>query len=202
MTFIKFCGMTREDDLSIAAELGVDAVGFVLWPESPRHVPVDRAKALISELPPVVTPVGVFVSPTRDDVARARHEAGIRVAQIHGDAADAIGDASAELWIAASLSDDDLAPPVSERYVVLLDAADTERYGGTGRTIDWTRAARVAAKRRILLAGGLTPANVAKAIREVRPFGVDVASGIEQSPGVKTAEAMRAFVAAVREADR
>jgi phosphoribosylanthranilate isomerase len=201
MTFIKFCGMTREADVAKAIELSVDAVGFVLWPGSPRHVDLTRARTLINMLPPAVTPVGVFVRPSHDDIAAAI-AAGIRVSQIHGSSENGFNDADGELWIAASLGSDGMTPPVGEGYTVLLDTGDPERFGGTGRTIDWTEAARVSATRRVLLAGGLTPGNVAVAVRRVRPYGVDVASGIETRPGVKDAAAMQAFVAAVREADR
>ena len=201
MTFIKFCGMTREEDLAEAIQLGVNAVGFVLWSGSPRHVELDRARSLIGMLPPTVTPVGVFVRPRPDEIAEAL-AAGIRVSQIHGTSENGFGHTNCELWVAASLTTDGIAPPVKEGYTLLLDTGDTERFGGTGLTIDWNDAARVAAKRRVLLAGGLTPDNVADAVRQVRPYGVDVASGIEARPGVKDAAAMHAFVAAVREADR
>lgn len=202
MTFIKFCGMTREDDVAAAIRVGAHAVGFVLWPGSPRHVEIGRAKALIEGLSREITPVGVFVQPSRDEIARAIEHAGIHVAQVHGAADTSLArDLRCDLWFAASLDGDGIAPAVAEAYTILLDTADPNRHGGTGRTIDWQRAARVAAQRPVLLAGGLTPANVAAAVREVRPYGVDVASGIETSPGVKDAQAMQAFVAAVREAD-
>jgi phosphoribosylanthranilate isomerase len=201
MTVIKFCGMTRGQDVAAAIELGVDAVGFVLWPGSPRHITLNRTAEIIATMPAAVTAVGVFVRPSRDDIARAV-DAGIRVAQIHAGDAAAASESDCEVWVAASLQDDDVMPPVDREQTVLLDAHDPERHGGTGRTIDWTRAAHVAARRRVMLAGGLTPANVAAAVRDVRPYGVDVASGIEDTPGIKNALAMRAFVAAVREADQ
>lgn len=202
MTFIKFCGMTREEDVAGAVVLGVDALGFVLWSGSPRHVDMKRATSLIGVLPAGITPVGVFVRPSRDDIARAVERAGIRVAQVHGTTDAALARVDCGVWFAATLDGDDITPPVGEQYTVLLDAHDPARYGGTGRTIDWTRAARVAARRPVMLAGGLTAGNVAEAIRGVRPYGVDVASGIEERPGIKDAHAMRAFVAAVREADQ
>lgn len=194
MTFIKFCGMTREEDVALACTLGVDAVGFVLWPKSPRYVSAARVAALVRHLPSAVTPVGVFVSPSSEDIVAAR-DAGVRVVQVHGSPAAAI---EGDVWMATSLDVGvaGLAPDVT----VVLDAHDPVRHGGTGRTIDWRRAAAVAATRRVMLAGGLTPDNVADAIRQVRPFGVDVASGIEDRPGIKNAQAMTAFVAAVRKA--
>jgi phosphoribosylanthranilate isomerase len=143
-----------------------------------------------------VLPVGVFVSPADEDIARAR-DAGVRVIQVHGERRDT---ASGEVWVAFSLEGafDDL----SSDATLLLDAHDPVRHGGTGRTIDWARAAAIATRRRVMLAGGLTPDNVADAIRQVKPYGVDVASGIEERPGIKSAAAMKAFVAAVREADQ
>jgi phosphoribosylanthranilate isomerase len=198
MTFVKFCGMTREEDVDTAAELGVDAVGFVLWGESPRAVPFEALRALVSRLPASVVPVGVFVHPSQEDVARAC-DAGIRAVQIHGMAAPPAWPVQVEVWMAGSLAGDSIVPDIPDQVLLVLDAHDPQRHGGTGRTIDWPRAAIVAARRRLLLAGGLTPANVADAIRVVRPFGVDVASGIELRPGVKDRPKMRAFISGVRQ---
>ena len=198
MTFIKFCGITRIEDVVTAADLGVDAVGFVLWPGSPRCVEMRHLAPLIKELPPTVTPVGVFVAPGVNNVQQAR-DAGVRVVQIHGDGGRRF---DGEVWLARTLEDADLLERINPDATLVLDAHDPVRHGGTGRTIDWARAARVAAMRRVLLAGGLTPANVGAAISQVRPFGVDVASGIEDRPGVKNAQAMQAFVAAVRGAEQ
>jgi phosphoribosylanthranilate isomerase len=197
MTHIKFCGMTRAEDVAAAIDLGVNAVGFVLWPGSPRHVDAVAAARLVRMLPPDITPVGVFVRPSDAEVERALSEIGIRVAQVHA-RSDVGRIAGGEVWIAASL--DDVPDGVRGQGLIVLDAHDPVRHGGTGRTIDWTRAAAVAAARRVILAGGLTAVNVGDAIRCVRPFGVDVASGIEDAPGVKNPAAMRAFVAAVHQA--
>lgn len=214
MTIVKFCGMTREQDVEAACALGVDALGFVLWPGSPRAVTIERLAALIREMPAHVLPVGVFVDPADEDLARAI-DAGVRVVQIHGVRARTFrgqsGDgrpvretgaawSRAACWLATSLEAG--IPPLDEGDVLVLDAHDPVRHGGTGTAIDWTRAAQIARRRRVVLAGGLTPANVREAIASVRPYGVDVASGIEDGPGVKSARAMRAFVAAVREGHR
>ena len=194
MTFIKFCGMTREADVQVACGLGVDALGFVMWPKSPRYVNASRVQELLTAMPPAITPVGVLVTPTDDEIDAAR-AAGVRVVQIHGNPASL---PDGDVWIARSVDDDVDGFPL--HFTIVLDAHDPERHGGTGQTIDWERAAAIAARRRVLLAGGLTPHNVASAIRQVRPHGVDVASGIEDRPGIKSAEAMTAFVNAVREA--
>jgi phosphoribosylanthranilate isomerase len=200
VTLIKFCGMTREQDVRDAVALGADAVGFVLWEGSPRCVAPHRLAALIACLSPSVVPVGVFVRPTRDDIQRGI-DAGIRLVQLHG-LEEQPTEASVETWIAVSLERDRFIAALPRETTVLLDAHDPSRHGGTGRTIDWSRAADVSAERRMVLAGGLTAANVADAIRTVRPYGVDVSSGIEDTPGVKNAGAMRAFAVAVRQADQ
>jgi phosphoribosylanthranilate isomerase len=199
MTYIKFCGMTREDDVINACELGVDAIGFVMWPDSPRFVAAAHVKTLVARMPRHVVPVGVTVAPTSEQIAAAR-DAGVRVLQIHGAQGTVEpGNLGAlELWLASTA--DDSVDAIPHDITVLLDAQDPVRHGGTGRTIDWSRAAAIAARRRVILAGGLTPANVRAAIQRVRPFGVDVASGIEVEPGKKSVRAMQSFVAAVREA--
>jgi phosphoribosylanthranilate isomerase len=194
MTFVKFCGMTRPDDVRLACALGVNALGFVMWPRSPRYVNAARVAELVTAMRPDVTPVGVLVAPSQDEIEAAR-TAGVRVLQIHGNPSSV---PDGDVWLARSVDDD--VDGVAPQLTIVLDAHDPERHGGTGQTIDWQRAAVIAARRRVLLAGGLTPDNVGRAIRQVRPHGVDVASGIEERPGIKSARAMTAFVTAVREA--
>ena len=197
MTVFKICGITREADAGLAASLGASALGFVLWPGSPRHVPLARVRMIVAGLPPFVTPVGVFVDPTADEIAGAA-SAGIRLAQVHGTLP-----ASSELPVLRAVhlggNEDGLDIEVGPMDAVLLDAHDPVRHGGTGRTVDFTRAAAVAARRRVVLAGGLTPANVRDAISVVRPYAVDVASGVEASPGIKDPAKLRAFAEAVKE---
>ena len=172
---------------------------FVLWPGSPRAVTHDHLPALARRVPPAVLPVGVFVRPTEEDVTVALL-AGIRAVQLHGfDAPPAWLPPSCEVWMAASLTEAGYSPDVPENCLMLLDAHDPVQHGGTGRAIDWTRAAAIARQRRLMLAGGLNPANVGAAIETVQPYGVDVASGIEQRPGIKDPDAMRDFVARVRQ---
>ncbi|MGE0041523.1 MAG: N-(5'-phosphoribosyl)anthranilate isomerase [Vicinamibacterales bacterium] len=203
MTAIKLCGFTREPDVDEAAALGIHAAGFVLWSGSPRAVDLATAARLIRRLPPLVTPVGVFVRPSRDEVRAAIERAGVRAVQLHGISATGLEAFMGEGWPivrATSLGEPGWeATPAS--VLVLLDAHDPERHGGTGRTIDWQAAGAACRTRRVMLAGGLTPANVGDAIAAARPWGVDVASGIEAAPGVKDRAVMRAFVAAVAAAD-
>lgn len=198
MTAVKFCGLTRAEDVRLACTLGAAAVGFVLWPESPRYVDTRALPSLVGLVAAPALPVGVFVDPTDDEVRRAV-EAGIRIVQVHA-ARREPRHREVETWWASNVEADLSTVPAG--MTLLLDAHDPVKHGGTGQTVDWARAASVAAERRVWLAGGLTPANVAAAIARVRPHGVDVASGVEDRPGIKNEQAMRAFMAAVGEADR
>src|SRR5262245_6726500 len=201
MTVIKICGITRPQDAEAAVKLGVHALGFVLWPESPRSVGVDAMAQIISALPPLITPVGVFVSPTADDVRRAA-DLGIRVAQIHAMEPEWGARPPVTILRAVRLAKDEgIDPPVAGASTVLLDAQDDVLHGGTGKIVDWPRAAVVARVRRVILAGGLSASNVAEAIHTLRPYGGDVASGVEERPGAKSHLRLRHFVEAVRRAD-
>jgi len=196
VTAIKICGITRDADAGLAASLGADALGFVLWPGSPRHVPLARVRMIVAGLPPFVTPVGVFVDPTAGELEDAAG-AGIRLAQVHG-----TRPASSPLPVLRAVhlggNEDGLDVEVGPMDAVVLDAYDPVRHGGTGQTVDWLRARAIAARRRVVLAGGLTPVNVGEAIRTVRPYAVDVASGVESQPGVKDPAKLRAFIDAAR----
>ncbi len=202
MTAIKICGITRLEDAEAAVALGAHALGFVLWPRSPRHAPLDTVTRIVAALPPFVIKVGVFVDPTADEVIHAAAGGGINVAQIHGEVpAWARGRAPVPVLRAVHLGSggpDSIEPPIPDR-TILLDAHDPERHGGTGQSVAWDRAREVARSRRVVLAGGLTPANVAEAIGTVRPYAVDVASGVEASPGVKDHELLRRFIDAAKE---
>ncbi len=198
---IKICGITRETDALAAAALDVHALGFVFWAASPRAMTLEAAGRIIAALPPFVTPVGVFVDPDEDLLARARDVAGIHVAQVHGSLpARRVPGLAVLRAVHLAPVDAIIEPDVPDAEAILLDAADPVLHGGTGRTLDWPRAALVAARRRLILAGGLTPDNVAEAIRTVRPSGVDVSSGVERAPGIKDHDRLAAFVAAVRTA--
>lgn len=197
---IKICGLTRLEDARLAGRLEVDAVGVVLWAGSPRAVSLDQAAAIGRELPPWTARVGVFVRPAVPDVEAAVAAAGLSAVQIHGvdDPAPYRALRVPVLW-AAPLRDACPDPVAPEGMTLLLDAHDPERHGGTGRTIDWRRAHAVAQReRRLVLAGGLTAENVVEAIAAVRPWAVDVSSGVEATPGVKSAARLEAFVGAVR----
>lgn len=200
MTAIKICGITRREDAELAASLGASFVGFVLWQDSPRAATLDTVRQITSSLPTTVTPVGVFVDPTADEVMAAA-DAGIQMAQIHSAAPSFLRGVTIPVVRAVHLAIDriDGVEPDIADDLVLLDAHDPVKHGGTGKTVDWRRAALIAKSRRVILAGGLTPSNVRQAISEVRPYAVDVASGVESEPGIKDHGLLRAFMAAAKE---
>lgn len=203
--WVKICGVTRREDLDACVEAGADAIGFNFWPGSKRYLAPAKAKALIQRLPRTVLPVGLFVLASPDAVARAVVDSGVRAVQLHGgEDPTPFKDCGAELIHVFRVSSRESLPrpPLPEvSSKVLLDAA-VEGYGGAGQRFDWALAieARRTLDRPMILAGGLTPENVAAAVREVAPFGVDVASGVESAPGIKDAEKIRAFVLAARSA--
>jgi phosphoribosylanthranilate isomerase len=198
---VKVCGITRIEDAEAAVRAGADAVGFVFWPSSPRAIGVVLAAAIAARLPPFVARVGVFVNATPADVAACVRDAGLSAAQLHGD--ERVEDYRAvpvPLIRAVSLenlADVARALALPPSVTVLVDAVDPERRGGTGRPASWDLAAIVASRRPVILAGGLTPERVAEAVARVRPWGVDVSSGVESVPGVKDSARIGAFVAAV-----
>ncbi len=201
--FIKICGITRLEDAEAAVLAGADALGFVCWPKSPRYVAPDRIKRLLSALPAAVVTVGVFVNQSTDEINDVLRQTALRVAQLHGDEPVAMLESLSRPVIKAiSLSGAPRTSATCEwpRHVPLLvDAYDEEKRGGTGRTADWDGAARLARTRRTLLAGGLHAGNVAEAVRRVRPFGIDVSSGVERAPGIKDRGRLRELFGALKE---
>lgn len=206
-TRIKICGLTRERDLDDAVDAGADAIGFVLYPPSPRFVPLERACALAERLPPFVTPVLLFVNAAGETVRQALDALPGAAAQFHGD--ESARDCAASVpagtrWIRAARMAPgfrlvDFAQEFSAAQALLLDA-HVDAYGGAGKVFDWSLVAP-GVPARLVLSGGLHAANVAQGIAQVRPWAVDVSSGVEVSKGVKEAGLMRRFCAAVREAD-
>ena len=197
MTRVKICGVTREEDAVLAAELGAAAIGFVFWARSPRYVSPSNVASIVGSLPPAVAAVGVFVDEPIDEVVRIAQTARLSAVQLHGNESLAYAQrllqpvikavAVGPGFVAESV---DVYPP---EVTILMDAHDPVRRGGTGRTIDWSAAAAVAARRPVFLSGGLTPSNVADAIARVRPYGVDVSSGVETAPGIKDHAKLRAL---------
>ena len=230
-TRVKICGITRLEDARLAVELGASALGFNFYPRSPRYITPAAASAIIRQLPPFVVTVGVFADETdAERVCAVAREARVGALQLHGPRFPAAngpivnGRTAANivrryrvdgLTVNGMFGDYPviLAVPIRDRLepeqfaasgvsAFLLDAFDPELIGGTGRTIDWALAREAKKFGPVILAGGLTPENVGQAIRQVEPFAVDVASGVESAPGKKDPAKLRAFFAAVERADR
>ena len=202
--FLKICGITRLVDAKHAVENGATALGFVHWPHSPRFVSNRKVAEIVAALPASVMTVGVFVNETKEGIGFAMERTGLTAVQLHGDEPPTF--ARALRWpILRSVTLDSVEDVVEvwpEETLFLVDAADRERRGGTGQAVDWRRAAVLARRRRLVLAGGLTPDNVAEAIVAVNPHGVDVSSGVEDAPGLKNAKKVSRFIANARKAER
>jgi len=218
MTWVKICGMTNVEDALVAVEAGVDAVGFVFYEKSPRCVSVEAARQIVEKLPDSVEKVGVFVNQVEETLCDVAERAGLTAIQMHGNnedphVADLVVAKRPELKVLAAISmlrespdgrammwDPDVV------YAFLVDSGDPSKPGGTGKTFDWGNSAAVLENikkvGRVIAAGGLTPGNVNGAVGILRPWGVDVASGVEARPGKKDPDKVRAFVRAVREMDR
>lgn len=201
---VKICGITSVDDAEEAVEAGADAIGLMFYPGSPRYVTVEAAQKIERNLPAYIMRVGVFADAPAEDVFSAMHRCGLHLLQFHGNETPAFCTQFGIMTMkafrirdAASLQ----TIPQYETDAFLLDSYVPGVAGGTGETFNWELAVEAGKfGKPIFLAGGLTPENVAGAVRAARPFGVDVSSGVEQSPGKKDPEKMRDFIAAVRSA--
>ncbi|WP_395141790.1 phosphoribosylanthranilate isomerase [Schlegelella aquatica] len=203
-TRIKICGLTREEDVDAAAQAGADAVGFVFYPESPRHVTLSRARELARRLPPFVTPVGLFVNAPPAQIEAACEAIPSLVLQFHGDETPEQCAAARRPYLRAARMAPGLdllhfAHRYADAQALLLDAY-VEGYGGGGKVFDWSLIPP-SVPIPVVLSGGLTPANVTDGILQVRPWAVDVSSGVESAKGIKDPDAIRRFCEAVREAD-
>ena len=204
-TRIKICGLTREQDVDAAVTAGADAIGLVFYAPSPRAVSVERAAQLAKHVPPFVTLVGLFVNASRDEVARVRDQVPLNLLQFHGDEApsDCVGHGLPYIRAARVRPGLDLvefASGFSHAQGLLLDAF-VEGYGGGGNVFDW-RLIPAGLPQPFILSGGLTADNVTEAVQQVRPWAVDVSSGVEVAKGIKDADRIRSFVQAVRAADQ
>jgi phosphoribosylanthranilate isomerase len=219
MTWVKICGMTNLEDALVAVDAGADAVGFVFYEKSPRCVTVEMAREIVEKLPGKVDKIGVFVNEAPERVSAVADKAGLTAVQLHGDeyknpkryslggklffclpVVDVLREMNGQPASFFGL------PKFPKDAVVLLDSGNQEQRGGTGRTFAWGEAHGFVSVLRklypVVIAGGLSSSNVAWAVEYLQPWGVDVASGVEASPGKKDLEKVRAFVRAVREMDR
>ena len=202
---IKICGLTCLEDARAALDAGADYIGFVFHRDSRRHVTPDRAESILAGLGARVRAVGVFVNTHPEDALAVARQCRLWAVQLHGDELpESFAGYPARLWRSVSFLDGQpsLDP---EKWAVDRFVADAfapgGQYGGTGRVADWAAAAGLARVRPVMLAGGLTPENVAQAVAAVRPVGVDVSGGVELAPGKKDPEKIRALIRAVRRAD-
>ena len=205
-TRVKICGITRERDASSAVAAGADALGFVFYEPSPRHVSVARAAEIVRGLPPFITSVALFVDASPDLIARVVAEVGVDLLQFHGGEgpADCAGHGRPWIRAVAMRPDTDLST-LPTRFAgargLLLDAYRPGVPGGTGETFDWDRIPAALAPH-IVLAGGLDPSNVGRAVRQVRPYAVDVSGGVEAARGIKDPDKINAFIEEVRRAQQ
>lgn len=200
----KICGITRLEDARVAVAAGADAIGFVFYAKSPRAVTIEQAQAIIAQLPPFVTTVGLFVDMPREQLSQLLQQVPLDLLQFHGDETPAQCEGFARPYIKALRVQpgDDIASQVAaytSASGVLLDTFVSGVPGGTGQAFDWSLVPQ-GLEMPIILAGGLTPDNVAAAIRQVRPYAVDVSGGVEASKGIKDSSKVQAFVHAVRSA--
>ncbi len=199
---VKICGVRRPEDARLACELGASAIGFVFWPDSPRFVEPDAARSIVAGLPPFVAAVGVFVDQPPDHVSRVAVLAGLSAVQLHG-AEDPRVYLNRGLRVIKAVPVDGTFDAVqactalAPEATMLLDAHDPIRRGGTGRTIDWSAASTASRLRPVILSGGLHAGNVSEAMTIVRPYAIDVSSGVESAPGEKDPAKLRNLFAAL-----
>lgn len=203
-TRVKICGITNVEDARLSCELGADAIGFNMYPRSPRYLPPTAAREIVEVIPPLVAKVGLFVNEEADRIKALLSELQFDLLQFHGDESNEFcrqfGLPFIKVLRIKDATDLELIDEYPDSEGILLDAHVVGQFGGTGKTIDWTQLTDISIP--MLLAGGLTPENVAEAIRIVAPYGVDVSSGVEREPGKKDPERLRAFFKAVECADR
>jgi phosphoribosylanthranilate isomerase len=194
---VKICGITNLEDALFAAECGADALGFIFYSKSPRSITPDKAASIIAKLPPFITTVGVFVNEVPGQMREILEKTGIKALQLHGEEPpEACG-----IWTPVIKSfrvSDFVDLKLLEHYrnasAFLLDTFSRTEYGGTGRIFNWDIAVEAKALGRIILAGGLTPENIGQAVRRVRPYAVDVSSGVEAEKGRKDLKKVKEFI--------
>jgi phosphoribosylanthranilate isomerase len=201
---VKICGLTRADEARLAVEAGVDAVGLVFHPRSPRHVTLEQACAVVASVPAFVTVVGLFMNPDREQVEQTLARVPLDILQFHGRETGAFCRAFGRRYIKAlGMSDEPDMVQAMKDYAdaaaLLVDSHAGDRDGGSGEAFDWARWPSLADKH-LILAGGLTPDNVGEAVSRLKPWAVDVSSGVEAAPGRKDPEKMTRFIREVHRA--
>jgi phosphoribosylanthranilate isomerase len=205
MIKIKICGITNLEDAMAAAEDGADALGFIFYKKSPRYVEPLKAAEIVRQLPPFITPVAVFVNEREEKIRDIQFTTGIKVLQFHGDERPEFCDRFATRVIKAfQVKDKESIKHMAHYHVgaFLLDSYKDGERGGTGTIFDWHLAVVAKTFGRVILAGGLTPENVAEAVKLVQPYGVDVAGGVEREKGLKDHAKLKKFITEVRRASR
>ena len=217
MTWVKICGITNLEDALVAVEAGADAVGFVFYEKSPRNMQPERVRQIVSQLPDGIEKIGVLVNETEDHICAIADNAGLTAVQMHGDREDPrVADLVVKKRKLKILVGFSMQQPVPEGWATmwapenvhafLADSGDSAKLGGTGKSFDWTSSIKtlstIKTRGKLVVAGGLTPKNVVQAMGILHPWGVDVSSGVEAKPGKKDPEKVRAFIKAVREADK
>jgi len=208
MVRVKICGITNAADAQAAIEAGANLLGFNFYKKSPRSIAEEEAAKVRAHLPKRVKAVGIFVNPLPADVITLRRSLKLDAVQLHGDEPpETVAEIAPLVPVIKAFRVEPEFPlasldEYSQAFAFLFDAAQTGQYGGTGHTTDWDVARRASLRHRIILAGGLKVENVGAAIRIVRPYGIDVASGVESSPGRKDHGRLREFIQEVRRAER
>ena len=201
MTRIKICGITNVRDAHSASELGADALGFIFYPGSKRYIEPERAGEIIHSLPPYLTTVGVFVNQSLQEIDSVREKTGINLVQLHGDETPEFCAGLPFKSVKAIRVKEPSDLKRVELYpqeAILFDKYSDAEYGGTGESFSWDWLCGLNTDKKIILSGGLTPGNVSDAVDRVKPYAVDVSTGVEESPGKKSEDKMRKFIQAVR----
>lgn len=205
MIRVKICGITSREDAWAAVEAGADALGFIFVKGTPRHIEPEAAAVIAAQMPPFVATVGVFIDRTPEEIDRIMSATGISLAQLHGNESPAECQRLRVPFVKAIRVQGEYDLEALRTYpqarAFLLDTYAADRPGGTGRTFPWEIAAKAVRQARVILSGGLTPDNVALAVTQVRPYAVDVCSGVEACPGRKDHQKVREFIEQARKAD-
>ena len=201
MTKIKICGITNIEDAILAIDLGADALGFMFYEQSRRYIRPSEARYIISQLPPFITTVGVFVDQSLDEINNIKEKAGFDTIQLHGDESAELCEKLGGRTIKTIRVRDSINSMEVERYpthAILFDTYSSKGYGGTGESFSWEILKDLNTSKKLILSGGLGPENVSEAIQIVKPYAVDVSSGVEESYGKKSPEKLKKFIETVR----